>query len=238
MFKLSSFGSWGLQEVPGEQRGEALSKIGTVTEDRKGHSNSQRGTSGDRRDQGEPVTCTAEFTIRKKQLSHHGECGKVIGKKKRSSLRLPAAEGQVSDPYLTLYSNKFVWGRGDREMNGDTEKKKELFKRQESRERTLAWPRKHWKQVLSVLHVPGSASAGAGCLTTWELQASNPERSPEKGGGGVLVHLAPTLVGVGRRVLGEVRSRERGPGQTRPRTPGPAHLEGRGQRFARAGDGD
>lgn len=124
MFKLSSFGSWGLQEVPGEQRGEALSKIGTVTEDRKGHSNSQRGTSEDRRDQGEPVTCTAEFTIRKKQLSHHGECGKVIGKKKRSSLRLPAAEGQVSDPYLTLYSNKFVWGRGVREMNGDTEKKK------------------------------------------------------------------------------------------------------------------
>lgn len=120
----------------------------------------------------------------------------------------------------------------------DVQKKKKLFKRQESRDRTLAWPRKHWKQVLSVLHVPGSASAGAGCLTTWEQQASNPERSPEKGGGGVLVHLAPTLVGVGRRVLGEVKSRERGPGQTRPRTPGPAHLEGRGQRFARAGDGD
>lgn len=126
MFKLSSSGSWGLQEVPGEQRAEALSKIGTATEDRKGHSNSQRGTSRDRRDQGEPVTCTAEFTIRKKQLSHRGECEKVIGKRKdaRSSLRLPAAEGQVPDLYLTLYSNKFVWGVGDRKMNGSTKKKK------------------------------------------------------------------------------------------------------------------
>ena len=33
-FKLSSSGSWGLQEVPGEQRCEALYKIGNVTEDR------------------------------------------------------------------------------------------------------------------------------------------------------------------------------------------------------------
>lgn len=31
---------------------------------------------------------------------------------------------------------------------------------------------------------------------------------------------------------------EGGAGQSRPRTPGPAHLEGRGQRCARAGDGD
>lgn len=33
-FKLSSSGSWGLQEVPGEQRCEALYKIGNETEDR------------------------------------------------------------------------------------------------------------------------------------------------------------------------------------------------------------
>lgn len=134
MFKLSSSGSWGLQEVPGEQRREALSKIGTATEDRKEHSNSQRGTSGDRRDQGEPVTCTAEFTIRKKQLSHHGECGKVIGERKdaRSSLRLPAAEGQVSDLYLTLYSNKFVLGGGGQENEWRYKKKKKTI--QEARE--------------------------------------------------------------------------------------------------------
>lgn len=34
-FKLSCSGSWGLQEVPGGQRCEALSKIGNITEDRE-----------------------------------------------------------------------------------------------------------------------------------------------------------------------------------------------------------
>lgn len=88
MFRLSSSGSWGLQEVPGEQRCEALSKIGTGTEDRKRHSNSQSGTSGNRSDQGEPVTCTAEIKIRKKQLSHHGKCGgESDWKKKRRQVK-------------------------------------------------------------------------------------------------------------------------------------------------------
>lgn len=38
-------------------------------------------------------------------------------------------------------------------------------------------------EVIKENQSPGSASAGAGCLTTWEPQASNPGAWPGEGGG-------------------------------------------------------